>query len=47
MKSVQTIIDKVAEDEPKVKERDVKSFVDETLIRELENSGFTKALYGR
>ena len=47
LKSVQTIIDKVAEDEPKVKERDVKSFVDETLIRELENSGFTKALYGR
>jgi NitT/TauT family transport system substrate-binding protein len=47
LKSVQTIIDKVAEDEPKVKERDVKSFVDDTLIRELENSGFTKALYGR
>ena len=47
LKSVQTIIDKVAEDEPKVKERDVKSFVDETLIRELENSGFTRALYGR
>ena len=47
LKSVQTIIDKVAEDEPKVKERDVKSFVDDTLIRELENSGFTRALYGR
>ncbi len=47
LKSVQTIIDKVAEDEPKVKERDVKSFVDDTLIKELEDSGFTKALYAR
>jgi NitT/TauT family transport system substrate-binding protein len=32
LKSVQTIVDKIAEDEPKVKERDVKSFVDDTLI---------------
>jgi NitT/TauT family transport system substrate-binding protein len=47
LKSVQTIVDKIAEDEPKVKERDVKSFVDDTLIKELEDSGFTKALYGR
>lgn len=47
LKSVQTIIDKVAEDEPKVKERDVKSFVDDSLVKELEDSGFTKALYGR
>ena len=47
LKSVQTIIDKIAEDEPKVKERDVKSFVDESLVKELEDSGFTKALYAR
>jgi NitT/TauT family transport system substrate-binding protein len=47
LKSVQTIIDKVAEDEPKVKERDVKSFVDDSFVKELEDSGFTKALYGR
>jgi NitT/TauT family transport system substrate-binding protein len=47
LKSVQTIIDKVAEDEPKVKERDVKSFVDDSLVKELEDSGFTKAVYGR
>jgi hypothetical protein len=47
LKSVQTIIDKIAEDEPKVKERDVKTFVDESLIKELEGSGFTKAIYGR
>ena len=47
LKSVQTIIDKIAEDEPKVKERDVKTFVDESLIKELEDSGYTKAIYGR
>jgi ABC-type nitrate/sulfonate/bicarbonate transport system substrate-binding protein len=47
LKSVQTIIDKIAEDEPKVKERDVKSFVDDSFVKELEDSGFTKALYGR
>ena len=47
LRSVQTIIDKVAEDEPKVKERDAKTFVDESLVKELEDSGFTKALYGK
>lgn len=47
LKSVQTIVDKIAEDEPKVKERDVKSFVDDSLVKELEDSGFTKALYSR
>ena len=47
LKSVQTIVDKIAEDEPKVKQRDVKSFVDESLVKELEDSGFTKALYAR
>jgi NitT/TauT family transport system substrate-binding protein len=47
LRSVQTIIDKVAEDEPKVKERDAKSFVDDSLVKELEDSGFTKALYGK
>ena len=47
LKSVQTIVDKIAEDEPKVKERDVKSFVDDSLVKDLEDSGFTKALYAR
>src|SRR5262245_1881907 len=47
LRSVQTIIDKVAEDDPKVKERDAKSFVDESLVREVESSGLTKALYGK
>ena len=45
LKSVQTIVDKIAEDEPKVKERDVKSFVDDSLVKQLEDSGFTKTLY--
>jgi NitT/TauT family transport system substrate-binding protein len=47
LKSVQTIVDKIAEDEPKAKVRDVKSFVDESFVKELEDSNFTKALYGR
>ena len=47
LKSVQTIIDKIAEDEPKAKERDVKSFVDDSFVKELEDTGFTKTLYGR
>ncbi|HEX6175097.1 MAG TPA: hypothetical protein VF089_13855 [Candidatus Binatia bacterium] len=47
LKSVQTIVDKIAEDEPKVKERDVRSFVDDSLVKELEDSGFAKAVYGR
>ena len=47
LKSVQTIVDKIAEDEPKVKERDVKSFVDDSLVKDLEDGGFTKTLYDR
>ena len=47
LRGVQTIIDKIAEEEPKLKERDAKSFVDESIVKELEDSGFTKTLYGR
>ena len=47
LKAVHAIVDKVAEEDPKVKERDIRSFVDESLIREIEDSGFTKALYGK
>ena len=47
LKSVQTIIDKIAEDEPKVKERDVIPFVDNSFVKELEDSGSTKTLHGR
>ena len=47
LRAVQAIVDKIAEEDPKVKERDVRSFVDDTLVKELEDSGFTKSLYGR
>jgi NitT/TauT family transport system substrate-binding protein len=47
LRAVQSIVDKIAEEDPKVKEREVRSFVDDTLVKELEDSGFIKLLYGR
>jgi NitT/TauT family transport system substrate-binding protein len=47
LRGVQTILDKIGEEEPKVKERDAKSFVDESFVKELDDSGFIKALYAR
>jgi NitT/TauT family transport system substrate-binding protein len=48
MKGIQTILDKLGEEDPKmIKDRDAKSFADESLIKELDDSGFTKALYAR
>jgi ABC-type nitrate/sulfonate/bicarbonate transport system substrate-binding protein len=48
MRGIQTILEKLAEEDPKIiKERDAKSFADETIIKELDDSGFTKALYAR
>jgi NitT/TauT family transport system substrate-binding protein len=47
LKGIQTILDKLAEDDPKVKQRDPRSFGDDSLIKELDDSGFIKALYGR
>jgi ABC-type nitrate/sulfonate/bicarbonate transport system substrate-binding protein len=48
MRGIQTILDKLAEEDPKsVKDRDAKSFADETIIKELEDTGFTKTLYGK
>ena len=47
LRAVQSIVDKIAEEDPKVKERDVRSFVDDTLVKELEDSGFIKSLYAR
>ncbi|HEY7164890.1 MAG TPA: ABC transporter substrate-binding protein [Candidatus Binatia bacterium] len=44
LKAVQTVMDKVAEEDPKVKERDAKSFVDDSFIKELDDSGFFKTL---
>jgi len=47
LKGVQTILEKIGEEDPKVKERDPKSFVDDSFVRELDESGFIKALYAR
>jgi NitT/TauT family transport system substrate-binding protein len=48
LRAVQTIIDKIAEEDPKaVKDRDARSFVDESLVKEVVDSGLTKTLYGK
>jgi len=47
VKGIQTILEKLAEEEPKIKERDPKSFADESIIKELDDTGFTKALYAK
>jgi hypothetical protein len=47
VRGVQTILDFVAQDEPKAKGVDPKSFVDESFVREIDESGFIKALYAR
>src|SRR5262245_29630317 len=45
LKAIQTSLDKIGEEDPKVKERDPKSFADESFVKELDDSGFIKALY--
>jgi len=48
LRAVQTIMDKISAEDPKaLKDRDAKSFIDETLVKEVEDSGLTKMLYGR
>ena len=48
LRAVQTIIDKIAEEDPKaIPNRDPKTYVDESLVKEVVDSGLTKALYGR
>lgn len=44
-KAVETTLDFVAIDEPKAKGADAKLFLDESIVRELEVSGFFKTLY--
>jgi len=44
-KAVDATLDFVALDEPKAKGADAKFFLDESLVRELETSGFFKNLY--
>ena len=48
LRAVQTILDKIAEEDPKVlKDRDARSFVDDSIVKEVEDSGLTKMLYGK
>jgi len=44
-RAVETTLDFVAIEEPKAKGADAKLFLDESIVRELEASGFFKALY--
>ncbi|HEY7220622.1 MAG TPA: ABC transporter substrate-binding protein [Candidatus Binatia bacterium] len=44
-KAIETTLDFVAGEDPKAKGADPKQFVDESLVREIEASGFIKRLY--
>lgn len=46
-KAIETTLNFIAADEPKVKGADPKQFVDESLVREVEASGFIKQLYDK
>jgi NitT/TauT family transport system substrate-binding protein len=45
MRGVETVLGFVEKDHPKAKTADPKSFVDESLLREVDRSGFIKTLY--
>jgi ABC-type nitrate/sulfonate/bicarbonate transport system substrate-binding protein len=47
MRGVETVLGFVEKDNPKAKTADPKSFVDDSLLREIEASGFVKTLYQR
>lgn len=47
MRGVETVLGFVEKDNPKAKTADPKSFVDESMLREIDQSGFVKALYQR
>jgi hypothetical protein len=44
-KAVETTLEFISGEDPKAKGADPKSFLDESLVREVEASGFIKALY--
>jgi ABC-type nitrate/sulfonate/bicarbonate transport system substrate-binding protein len=44
-KAIETTLDFISAEEPKAKTADPKQFVDESLVREVEASGFIKSLY--
>ena len=45
MRGVETVLGFVEKDNPKAKTADPKSFVDESPLREIDQSGFIKTLY--
>ena len=45
LKAIETVLEFIAADEPKAKGADAKSFVDDSIVREIEASGFIKTLY--
>jgi len=45
MRGVETVLGFVEKDNPKAKTADPKSFVDESMLREIDQSGFVKVLY--
>ena len=47
MRGVETVLGFVEKDNPKAKGADPKSFVDDSLLREIEASGFIRTLYQR
>jgi hypothetical protein len=46
-KAVETTLEFIAGEEPKARGADPKQFLDESLVREVEASGFIKALYAK
>jgi hypothetical protein len=47
LRGVETVLGLVEKDNPKAKGADPKSLVDDSLLREIDASGFVKALYQR
>jgi hypothetical protein len=47
IRGVETVLGFIEKDNPKAKTADPKSFVDDSLLRELEQSGLVKKLYDR
>lgn len=45
LRGVETVLGYIEKDNPKAKSADPKSFYDDSLLREIENSGFMKTLY--
>ena len=47
LRGVETVLGFIEKDNPKAKTADPKSFIDDSLLREIEQSGFVKTLYAK